>query len=416
MLNKVPRHVSVKLIRILIIIFTLLIPNVAILIGGIAGSLITYIIWPTLIILSTPYIYRSGIGAMDAYKGFSIGLILITIFIALGFVWGFNLRVNLIRLSPTSFIISFAIFLIQVIGIEVGRSATVGLVKGFWIRMILGTLSGLFLGSTIYVTMDYFLSATKTPISILPSLLYSMILTSLHILGGFKVAITFRLLVDGYMRFSPIVANTGELGMVWSGFQSMIYYGVLITILYSIRKLRGVSKDLFEFSKLSKLKRYIPEAISLILVIMVLLTLHFKIIPLVIISGSMRPTYDVGDIVLVALHSPCDIEVGDVIAFIFGGKEVVVHRIYQITKEGFRTKGDAYINPDPFIVRRESVVGKVVGYIPKLGWVTIVFREGLKSYEGVIGVTLIALLIIIGISMRFMRRRKFKFKRSGTYW
>ena len=416
MRNVALRSIGVPPINLTIILLTLLIPNIAVFIGGLTGSYITYLFWSTLIIASIPFLYRAGIGAIDLYKALSMGLTLVVIFIALGFIWGFNLRINLFRLSPFSILVSLAIFLIEIVGVEVGRSALIGTVRGFWSKMILGTLGGLIFGSTVYVLIDYFLGIAKVPINFLPGLFYSMILSSLHILGGFGVAVAFRLIVDGFSRFSPLFPSTGELGVVWSGFQSIIYYGILLVILYSVQRLKGISKDMFKFGRFMKLRKYIPEIISLLLVVAVLMTLHFKVVPLVVVSGSMRPTYDVGDIVLITVGSISNVKVGDVIAFIFSGKEVVVHRVYEIVQGGFRTKGDAYLKPDPLIVRKEAVIGKVVGSIPKLGWITIVFREGLKYSEEFMVAVFVALTAIMMFLMKLLRRRKFKFKRSGTYW
>jgi len=40
----------------------------------------------------------------------------------------------------------------------------------------------------------------------------------------------------------------------------------------------------------------------------------------------------------------------------------------------FRTKGDANLSPDPFIVSGDDVVGKVVLIIPKLGVLTRILK------------------------------------------
>jgi len=72
---------------------------------------------------------------------------------------------------------------------------------------------------------------------------------------------------------------------------------------------------------------------------------------------SMYPTIRDGDYIIVDV-TPERIELGDVIVYIHGN-EFICHRVIAITKEGYILKGDNNPIPDPWIVKREQILGEV---------------------------------------------------------
>ncbi len=91
---------------------------------------------------------------------------------------------------------------------------------------------------------------------------------------------------------------------------------------------------------------------------------------MVVVSGSMEPYIQRGDIVVSAPAS--NPEEGDVIAYA-GPRGVIVHRVVDegVGEDGevfFRTKGDANSAPDPWEVPRKAVIVRVVAVIPYLGY------------------------------------------------
>jgi signal peptidase I len=93
-------------------------------------------------------------------------------------------------------------------------------------------------------------------------------------------------------------------------------------------------------------------------------------IPIAVVkSRSMYPTLDVGDIVIV--KGSKDYIVGDIIVFRYG-KEIVVHRVFNITSGGIVTKGDANEKPDPWIISYDDIYGKVIAVIPRIGYIALV--------------------------------------------
>jgi len=93
----------------------------------------------------------------------------------------------------------------------------------------------------------------------------------------------------------------------------------------------------------------------------------------VVLSGSMEPYMSAGDAVIVAAGPAASIRKGDVITYQRGGGIPTTHRVVErVTDEqgvAFRTMGDANEDPDPALVRPDSVVGEVVVVLPYVGYV-----------------------------------------------
>lgn len=92
-----------------------------------------------------------------------------------------------------------------------------------------------------------------------------------------------------------------------------------------------------------------------------------------VISGSMEPTYSVGDLLYVKPTSPEAVEIGDPITFVLN-KELVVatHRVIEIDAEHqqFITKGDANEHADAEPVHFNNLIGVPKFHIPLLGYVS----------------------------------------------
>lgn len=92
-----------------------------------------------------------------------------------------------------------------------------------------------------------------------------------------------------------------------------------------------------------------------------------------VISGSMSPHYNVGDLLYVKKVDVNTIQVNDVITFIVNEDLVVAtHRVMRIDAENqrFYTKGDANQIEDTDPVHFNNVIGVPQFSIPKLGYVS----------------------------------------------
>ena len=87
-----------------------------------------------------------------------------------------------------------------------------------------------------------------------------------------------------------------------------------------------------------------------------------------VVSGSMKPKYQIGDVLISKVADPKDIKVGDCISYL--GKKgtftnkVVTHEVIDIEKDEngkyyFHTKGTANLIEDP-VVHEDQVYGKVI--------------------------------------------------------
>ena len=97
-----------------------------------------------------------------------------------------------------------------------------------------------------------------------------------------------------------------------------------------------------------------------------------------VLTPSMEPTYNVGDMVFVKIENADAISVGEVITFnpSSDSEAYLTHRVtekltdYQGTGVTcFKTKGDANDSEDSFLIDESRVIGAVKFHIPKLGYI-----------------------------------------------
>lgn len=114
----------------------------------------------------------------------------------------------------------------------------------------------------------------------------------------------------------------------------------------------------------------------MVILIAVVVPTSFKVISgemgiLVVLSESMKPLLQVGDLLIFERISADDVKIGDFLVFRdpMGRDNVLItHMVINKTYEGFQTKGYACEEPDQFIVKPKDIVGKVIFRIPYLGY------------------------------------------------
>ena len=115
-----------------------------------------------------------------------------------------------------------------------------------------------------------------------------------------------------------------------------------------------------------------------------------------VISGSMKPEYNVGDLLYVKDVDVNTIKVGDPITFILNEDLVVAtHRVVRIDAENqrFYTKGDANEIEDSEPVHFNNVIGVPQFSIPKLGYVSDFVQNPPGMYI-TIGVGIVLILVV----------------------
>ncbi|KAI9199304.1 SEC11-like 3-like protein [Polychytrium aggregatum] len=108
----------------------------------------------------------------------------------------------------------------------------------------------------------------------------------------------------------------------------------------------------------------------------------------VVLSESMEPAFQRGDLLFLATPSS-PIRVGDICVYKLKGKEIpIVHRVLRLHddastgKQFLLTKGDnnpsddrALYNRGQLWVHEDEVIGRVQGYLPYIGMVTILLND-----------------------------------------
>jgi len=122
----------------------------------------------------------------------------------------------------------------------------------------------------------------------------------------------------------------------------------------------------------------------------------------VIISGSMKPEIDVGDIVIAKNVEQDELKEGDIISF-RQGQSVVTHRILEKTvvngEVQYKTKGDNNNIEDGEIVKYDSIEGKIVKTVPFLGKIAL-------ALQGKMAIIIIIIISYIYLSYSDKARKK----------
>lgn len=108
----------------------------------------------------------------------------------------------------------------------------------------------------------------------------------------------------------------------------------------------------------------------------------------VVLSGSMEPAFQRGDLLFLTNYKEDPIRVGEIVVFKVEGREIpIVHRVLKIHEKEdgsikFLTKGDnnsvddrGLYAPGQLWLERKDVVGRARGFVPYVGMVTILMND-----------------------------------------
>lgn len=129
-----------------------------------------------------------------------------------------------------------------------------------------------------------------------------------------------------------------------------------------------------------------------------------------VISGSMEPTYSVGDLIYVKDVNPYEIQEGTPITFVLNENLVVAtHRVVEVDTENqhFYTKGDANDTADSAPVHFNNVIGVPQFSIPLLGYVSDFIQNPPGMYITVgVGVVLILAVFLPDMFQQFKKEKE----------
>ena len=140
------------------------------------------------------------------------------------------------------------------------------------------------------------------------------------------------------------------------------------------------------------------------------------VFPMIVLTDSMYPVIESGDLIICHTLEAEDVKVGDVITFydpMGNGTSVVTHRVLEISeKDGrpqFVTKGDNNNVEDQVPVDAEDLIGIYQKRIPKAGNVAMF----MQTTPGLIVCVVCPIILLVGYDM--LRRRKYeKTKQQDT--
>jgi len=115
--------------------------------------------------------------------------------------------------------------------------------------------------------------------------------------------------------------------------------------------------------------------------------------PFFIATGSMEPEYKTKSLVIIKKGGYEQVKVGDVIAFKMedSGSSLAFHRVVNITKNGFTTKGDNNNNNDTRIINKNSYIGKEAYHTN----FTASYLSNLKKQDGIIKMIVLPLIVLV---------------------
>jgi len=229
-----------------------------------------------------------------------------------------------------------------------------------------------------------FINQATTPVAtftnffliLFPIIIKNIVLTYLIVSSGFFTALTYVLprsivfiLVPVFPDYDWFLIAIKEVVFALAIYASINYINIQKTIRLSRRKIKK-SKPIF----------VLPVIIFVILLAAFMVGV-FKYSPLGIMSNSMFPNIQRGDVVIVRdvpIEKMQKLEKNDIIKFGYEGS-YIVHRIIDVIEDEkgiwFQTQGDNNNAPDRNLVHQSQVFGVVVGRIAKVGYPSVWLSE-----------------------------------------
>ncbi|OYT55851.1 MAG: signal peptidase I [Desulfurococcales archaeon ex4484_217_2] len=212
---------------------------------------------------------------------------------------------------------------------------------------------------------------------VFPVFIENILLTQIVYMSDPSTSLIYRLVKIGFLYTSPILPD-----LPWT-LKSTLNIAVVLISLIVLGSLDTTKR----FTGLSREDRIDLKGYLWVIPVIILLLLFsgfFGVKPYVVVSGSMEPTLNIGDIVFIGKTSFNDVKVSDIVAY-YDGNNIVIHRVVEIKNDDgkvlLKLKGDANDNIDPIDVTKELFIGSVVFKVPKLGLVPIYLSNFIKSFN-----------------------------------
>ena len=206
-------------------------------------------------------------------------------------------------------------------------------------------------------------------ITLIPNVIKNCLFTYLAIYTDCVPAIIYELLLYLIQWLSPVLPKTP---WIFTSIIDSVF--PLILLLYCRYDITVKDpSSIYRYSEPIEPKGTIPLVVGVVLVIWFALGI-FPIKPIGVATGSMKPTINVGDLIIIKKCNANDVKVDDIIEYKKDNYSII-HRVIDIYQEDghfyFMTKGDNNDKSDVKPVGEKQLVGKAIVRIPYLALPTI---------------------------------------------
>ena len=206
-------------------------------------------------------------------------------------------------------------------------------------------------------------------VSIIPVIVKNCLFTYISKYTNYIPSVLYEMIIYLFLWISPILP---KVPWIYTAIMDLVFPVVLLYYLnFEISK--KDRRHVYKRDKTVNPKGLIPFVVGVVLIAFFSLGI-FPIKPVGIASGSMFPSYSVGDLALVRKCSANEINVDDVIEYQrkdFSVIHRVVDKYVKDDKTYFITKGDNNNVEDADPVKEDQIVGVVFFKIPYLAYPTI---------------------------------------------
>lgn len=378
------KNLNIYIIMIIYFVFTFFLEKIL-------GNVIGYITPMILLIISLYIHFTEG----DNHGRFSknkeyikkmiiIMLLYVIIYFFLGLLFGFTK-------SPYSHKIITLLkniwrIIVPVIALEYIRSITICnnsnnkfIIITFTLLLFVIELNLNTFIKNISISEDAFKYVSQT---VIPLFATEMLCTYLCLKGSYKLSLPYRIILNAITIFSPVFPDIDWFanGIIGVLFPAIIF--LLYKYDYQKKNRRISRRDLKKQNPIV----YVPIFIILIIFGAFMLGL-FKYEPIAIVSNSMDPVFNRGDVVVLRKVNKTNLnklKKYDIIIYSID-KQLVAHRVINKKEEKeelyFKTKGDANISPDLKWVKEDQIVGKYEFHIKYVGYPSVWLNDLFKKQK-----------------------------------
>lgn len=361
---------SLECLLLIILIFALFMPNIFTRVR-LAILLLVYMVLARAVIKKriTTSIYKKDVTLTLVL----FGIIYLVFFYTMGIFVGFYKNILAFRFSSIYRYIIPTIIIITTS--EILRNIFLTQEKAK-LSKIFATISMILIDLIVYVNIYTISSreafANVVGYSFFASISCNLLYNYISSRYGTKVIIIYRLITVLYVYIVPFIP---DVYIFFRSIFGIIYPYVIYLILeYSFKK-RSIAMEYMDSKK-----RIVNLGISTVVIILIvmLISCKFRYGVIVVGSGSMTGTLNIGDVVLFENYKLQRINADDII--IFNRDDVkLVHRVVKITftngEYRYYTKGDANQDLDEGYVTKKDLAGVVKLRIKYIGYPSILLRD-----------------------------------------